>query len=66
MSQVLGMNLKTSLWQTGYQDGKVDTWIVDSDLDGNLTVETRFKGGDSFEGPISDITNFDIDGEDGS
>ena len=72
-NEISALNVVQSPWDesedlimAGESDGKVGTWVIDSDLDGNLTVETRFKGGDSFEGPISDITNFDIDGEDGS
>ena len=41
------------LAMTGYEDGQIDAWIVDDDKDGNFTKESKFKGSDSFVGPIS-------------
>ena len=71
-TKITAINIVDSPWDesedlvmVGQSDGKVGTWVIDSDLDGNLSVESRFKGGESFAGPISDISNFDIDGEDG-
>ena len=70
--QITSLNVVSSPWDesenlimAGESDGKVSAWIIDDDLDGNLTIETRFKGGDSFQGPILDISNFDLDGSDG-
>ena len=71
-NEITSLNVVASPWKesenlimAGESDGKVSAWIMDDDLDGNLSIETRFKGGDSFQGPISDISNFDLDGSDG-
>ena len=52
------------LVMTGFEDGHIDAWIVDDDKDGNFTKESKFKGSDSFVGPISYIDAFDIDSSD--
>ena len=55
-----------SLMMVGHQDGEINAWIIDDDVDGNYTVEERFKGVDSFAGPVSYIASFDLDGENGN
>ena len=36
------------LMMVGHQDDEINAWIIDDDVDGNYTVEERFKGVDSF------------------
>ena len=64
-------NIITSPWDeteqlamTGFEDGQIDAWIIDDDKDGNFTKESKFKGSDSFVGPITYINTFDIDSSD--
>ena len=70
--KITALNVLTSPWDesekivmVGKSDGRISTWIMDSDIDGNFSIETRFKGTDSFTKPIFDISNFDLDGADG-
>ena len=53
-----------TLAMAGHSDGKVNAWIVDDDKDGNFTKEKKFKGSESFVGPIGYIANFDLDSSD--
>tara|TARA_B110001452_G_scaffold266947_1_gene275164 strand:- start:164 stop:2413 length:2250 start_codon:yes stop_codon:yes gene_type:complete len=53
----------------GHQDGLIKTFIIDEDIDkplGMFEEEKRFKGGDSFKGPINAINSFDLDGNNGN
>ena len=66
------LNIVTNPWAKGEQlimagteRGEVIAWVIDDDSDGNFSKEKRFKGGDSFEGPIAYISNFDLDESDG-
>ena len=65
-------NILTSPWDeseklfmAGFENGDIEAWVVDEDIDGNFSKESKFKGGDSFEGPVAYIGNFDLDGSDG-
>ena len=57
------------LIMVGHDDGEINAWIIDNEddekIDGNFTIEERFKGVDSFTGPISYIASFDLDGKNG-
>lgn len=71
-NSIMALNLVTSPWDesqqlimAGMDDGEVSAWIVDDENDGNFTEEDRFKGTDSFTGPIVYIGNFDLDGHNG-
>ncbi len=71
-NQITAFNFVTSPWDesetlvmAGHSDGKVNAWIVDDDKDGNFTKEKKFKGSESFVGPIGYIANFDLDNSDG-
>tara|TARA_A100001035_G_scaffold240292_1_gene205731 strand:- start:4658 stop:5740 length:1083 start_codon:yes stop_codon:yes gene_type:complete len=46
---------------SGHEGGDIDAWIVDDDIDELFDEEDRFRGGDSFVGPIAYIANFDLD-----
>ena len=66
-------NIVTSPWDeevdlvmTGLDDGKIEAFIVDDNSDEYFDVEERFKGEDSFTGPIADIGSFDFDGANGN
>ena len=66
-------NIVTSPWDeevdlvmTGLDDGKIEACIVDDNSDEYFDVEERFKGEDSFTGPIADIGSFDFDGANGN
>ena len=70
-NQITAFNFVTSPWDesetlamAGHSDGKVNAWIVDDDKDGNFTKEKKFKGSESFVGPIGYIANFDLDSSD--
>ena len=69
---ISALNVVSSPWgddeilaMVGHEDGEIDAWVMDSDKDGNFTEEKRFKGGDSFTGPIVFIASYDIDRENG-
>ena len=49
------------LVMAGHEGGEIDAWIVDDDVDELFDEEERFRGGDSFTGPIAYIANFDLD-----
>ncbi len=53
------------LAMVGHQDGEIQALMVDDDGDGNFSKEERFKGEDSFSGPISFIASYDIDKQSG-
>jgi len=64
------------LIMAGFEDGMIKSWIIDEDYEDEMIApneylgifeeEDRFKGGDSFEGPISAINSFDLDGNNGN
>ena len=69
---ISALNVVSSPWDddemlamVGHEDGEISAWIMDSDKDGEFTEEKRFKGGDSFAGPIVFIASYDIDRENG-
>ena len=69
---ISAFNVVSSPWEddemlamVGHEDGEISAWIIDSDKDENFNEEKRFKGGDSFAGPIVYIGNYDIDRENG-
>ena len=58
-------NESQDLVMSGHEDGDIGAWIVDDDIDELFDEEDRFRGGDSFVGPIAYIANFDLDDHNG-
>ena len=73
---VTAFNIISSPWDDdeelvmiGHSDGLIKSWIIDEEVDspfGTYEEEDRFLGDDVFEGPISAIESFDLDGENGN
>ncbi len=53
------------LAMVGHEGGEIDAWIIDEEIDEIFEEEERFRGGDSFAGPIAYIANFDLDDHEG-
>ena len=72
-NRMTAFNVVTSPWNdsqqlvmAGHQEGEIEAWIIDDDLDEYFDEEKRFRGGNSFAGPIADIANFDLDDHKGN
>ena len=82
-NRITAFNIVESMWDdddklimAGFEDGMVESWIIDDDYEdiagpenqwmGEFEEEDRFLGNDAFEGPISAIDSFDLDGENGN
>lgn len=73
---VTAFNIVESPWDDeeklamlGHTDGMISSWIIDDEIDlpyGSYEEEERFLADDEFEGPISAIESFDLDGENGN
>jgi len=58
-------NESQELVMSGFENGAIDAEIIDEEVDEIFEEEDRFRGGDSFQGPIAYIANFDLDAHDG-
>ena len=58
-------NESQELVMAGFENGAIDAEIIDEEVDEIFEEEDRFRGGDSFQGPIAYIANFDLDAHDG-
>jgi len=65
---ISSFNVITNPWDdslelamAGHEGGEIDAWIIDEEIDEIFEEEERFRGGDSFTGPIAYIANFDLD-----
>ena len=58
-------NESQELVMTGFENGAIDAQIIDEEVDEIFEEEDRFRGGDSFQGPIAYIANFDLDAHNG-
>ena len=72
-NRMTAFNVVTSPWNdsqqlvmAGHQEGEIEAWIIDDNLDEYFDEEKRFRGGNSFAGPIADIANFDLDDHNGN
>ena len=73
---VTAFNIVESPWEDedrlvmlGHSDGMIKAWIIDDEIDkpsGEFEEEDRFLAGDAFEGPITAIGSFDLDGKNGN
>ena len=57
-------NFETDLVVVGFEDGSIDTYVVDNDSDGEFETEDRFHTDGVFKGPITAIESFDISNND--
>ena len=69
---ISSFNVITNPWDdslelamVGHEGGEIDAWIIDEEIDEIFEEEERFRGGDSFTGPIAYIANFDLDDHEG-
>ena len=69
---ISAFNVVTNPWDesqelvmAGFENGAIDAQIIDEEIDEIFEKEDRFRGGDSFQGPIAYIANFDLDTHDG-
>ena len=53
-------NFETDLVVLGFEDGSIDTYVVDNDTDGEFETEDRFHTEGVFNGPITAIESFDL------
>jgi len=58
-------NESQELVMSGFENGAIDAEIIDEEVDEIFEEEDRFRGGDSFQGPIAYIANFDLDAHNG-
>ena len=58
-------NESQELVMSGFENGAIDAQIIDEEVDEIFEEEDRFRGGDSFQGPIAYIANFDLDAHNG-
>ena len=58
-------NESQELVMAGFENGAIDAQIIDEEVDEIFEEEDRFRGGDSFQGPIAYIANFDLDAHNG-
>ena len=58
-------NESQELVMAGFENGAIDAEIIDEEVDEIFEEEDRFRGGDSFQGPIAYIANFDLDAHNG-
>ena len=68
---ITAINIVTSPWDDekelvviGFKSGIVESYIIDSDEDGEFDKEKRFKTEGAFEGPITAVESFDLNGDD--
>ncbi len=57
-------NFEIDLVVVGFEDGSIDTYVVDNDSDGEFETEDRFHTDGVFNGPITAIESFDISNND--
>ncbi len=69
---ISSFNVVTNPWDdslelvmAGHEGGEINAWVIDEEIDEIFEEEERFRGGDSFEGPIAYIANFDLDDHNG-